>query len=362
MKHNLKPGDKVRFLNEVGTATISNITSQYIYVINEDGFEISVSASDIISVDDDNKKVVENAPPVQNYEVKKEDIIIEKFAHNEEIEEPGSTNQKPLKTDFPKGVYIAFAPVNQDILITGDVQVYVINYTPMSLILSCYSSEKNGFENIFIEEIEAASAQIIETVAHEELKKYFIAVVQIMFTTVSKNGLAKPMNIGITIKSSRFLKESNFIDNDIVGCKAVTVNLFELAMVDFVENESSFFKYGISSPEPLEATISNNNSLISKYKTGNLEAEIDLHIEKITDDCQNIEDSKKLNIQLDFFNRCLQSAIDEEYKKVVFIHGVGVGILKIELYKILKNYEFIEYRDAPISKYGIGATEVLISL
>lgn len=342
MKYNLKPGDKVRFLNEVGTATISNITSQYINVINEDGFEISVLASDIIGVDDDNKKV-----------------------NNEEIEEPGPTNQsRPvgIKTDFQKGVYIAFVPVNQDILITGDVQVYVINYTPMSLILSCFSSAKNSFENIFIEEIEAASAQIIETIAYEELKKYFNAVAQVMFTTVSKNRLAKPMNIVMNIESSRFLKESNFIDNDIVDCKAVTVNLFELAMVDFVENESSFFKSEISSPEPLEATISNNNSLISKYKTGNLEAEIDLHIEKITDDCQNIEDSKKLNIQLDFFNRCLQSAIDEKYKKVVFIHGVGVGVLKIELHKILKNYELIEYRDAPISKYGIGATEVLISL
>jgi hypothetical protein len=39
---------------------------------------------------------------------------------------------------------------------------------------------------------------------------------------------------------------------------------------------------------------------------------------------------------------------------------VGAGVLKSEMYKILKNYPDLYYGDAPIRQYGIGATEVYI--
>ena len=49
MKH--KVGDKVRFLNEVGGGIISKITgSDMVYVMDEDGFEIPVSATEIVVV------------------------------------------------------------------------------------------------------------------------------------------------------------------------------------------------------------------------------------------------------------------------------------------------------------------------
>jgi len=56
----------------------------------------------------------------------------------------------------------------------------------------------------------------------------------------------------------------------------------------------------------------------------------------------------------------MENAIAENYERVIFIHGVGAGILKLEVSKILEQYTFLEYFDASIAKYGIGATEVLI--
>lgn len=67
-----------------------------------------------------------------------------------------------------------------------------------------------------------------------------------------------------------------------------------------------------------------------------------------------------LNIQLSYFKQCLDAAISKDIDKIIFIHGVGAGILKREMYQILKNYPDLYYGDAPIRQYGIGATEVYI--
>jgi len=63
-------------------------------------------------------------------------------------------------------------------------------------------------------------------------------------------------------------------------------------------------------------------------------------------------------LQISFFRQCLDAAITKQIKKVVFIHGVGAGLLKKEINDILKSYSNLEFEDASILKYGIGATEV----
>ena len=45
--------------------------------------------------------------------------------------------------------------------------------------------------------------------------------------------------------------------------------------------------------------------------------------------------------------------------KVVFIHGVGEGVLKSELHYLFSRYP-VRFYDASFKKYGLGATEVYI--
>jgi len=47
-------------------------------------------------------------------------------------------------------------------------------------------------------------------------------------------------------------------------------------------------------------------------------------------------------------------------QKIVFIHGVGEGVLKIELEYLFARYNNVKYYDANYQKYGLGATEVYI--
>lgn len=67
-----------------------------------------------------------------------------------------------------------------------------------------------------------------------------------------------------------------------------------------------------------------------------------------------------LNLQLDTAKRQLDFAIKKRMQKLVFIHGVGEGVLKQELYTILRRYDTITFYDADYKTYGLGATEIKI--
>ncbi len=88
--------------------------------------------------------------------------------------------------------------------------------------------------------------------------------------------------------------------------------------------------------------------------------EVDLHIHQITNSEKGMTSHDKLNLQLETAKRQLEFAIRKRIQKVVFIHGVGEGVLKEELKYLFGRYENIRYYDADYAKYGLGATEIYI--
>lgn len=88
--------------------------------------------------------------------------------------------------------------------------------------------------------------------------------------------------------------------------------------------------------------------------------EVDLHIDQLLPSTRGMSNFDMLNIQLETAKRQLEFAIDKRIQKVVFIHGVGEGILKEELHYLFGKYDNLEHYDADYQKYGLGATEVYI--
>lgn len=88
--------------------------------------------------------------------------------------------------------------------------------------------------------------------------------------------------------------------------------------------------------------------------------EVDLHIHKLTENTRNLSNYDMLTLQLDTARGQLEFAIRQRIKKIVFIHGVGEGVLKMELETLFSRYDNLKYYDADFQKYGIGATEVYI--
>ncbi len=88
--------------------------------------------------------------------------------------------------------------------------------------------------------------------------------------------------------------------------------------------------------------------------------EVDLHIGKLIKSSKGMSNHDMLTLQLDTAKRQLEFAINKRIQKVVFIHGVGEGVLKLELEYLFGRYDNLKFYDANYQKYGQGATEVYI--
>lgn len=89
--------------------------------------------------------------------------------------------------------------------------------------------------------------------------------------------------------------------------------------------------------------------------------EVDLHIHQLVPKTRGLDNFEMLNIQLDTARYKITFAISKKIQRIVFIHGVGEGMLRYELHRLLKEYEGqLKFYDADYQKYGIGATEVYL--
>lgn len=88
--------------------------------------------------------------------------------------------------------------------------------------------------------------------------------------------------------------------------------------------------------------------------------EVDLHIHQLVPKTRGLNNYEMLTIQLDAAKRQLEYAISKRIQKVVFIHGVGEGVLRTELEFLFNRYDNVKFYDADYKKYGRGATEVYI--
>jgi len=88
--------------------------------------------------------------------------------------------------------------------------------------------------------------------------------------------------------------------------------------------------------------------------------EVDLHIHELIDDARRLSNYEILNIQMDHAKKRLEWAMQKRLKSIVFIHGVGEGVLRAELHTLFRRYDNLEFFDANYQTYGVGATEVRI--
>jgi len=98
-----------------------------------------------------------------------------------------------------------------------------------------------------------------------------------------------------------------------------------------------------------------------KSKTSNLPPmEVDLHIHQLVNSHTNMSNYDMLALQLETARRRLDFGISKRIQRIVFIHGMGEGVLRVELEFLFKRYDNIKFCDADFQKYGQGAVEVYI--
>ena len=139
----------------------------------------------------------------------------------------------------------------------------------------------------------------------------------------------------------------NFMPNELVkisGDSPIKVSNFEVAQV-----------------KSEEAIAKKKRPSVQKPKERNSPTmEVDLHINQLVKSSKGMSHHEMLNLQMDTAKRQLEFAMRKRIQKVVFIHGVGEGVLKEELNFLFGRYDNLKFYDADYQKYGLGATEVYI--
>jgi len=153
--------------------------------------------------------------------------------------------------------------------------------------------------------------------------------------------------------------------------KVITVETVDGFVMNFAANE--LIKIGESSTNLMdgikginineikkEKEIPKPRSFVKEKKDKNElpVPEFDLHIEKLVPNKRGMSNYDILTLQAETAQRHIEFAIRNRIPKIVFIHGVGEGILKAELDFLLGRYDNVVFQDANYQKYGQGATEV----
>lgn len=87
--------------------------------------------------------------------------------------------------------------------------------------------------------------------------------------------------------------------------------------------------------------------------------EVDLHIEQLVDSHRDMTNAEIIRKQLSVLQLFLNKAQRNKVRKAAIIHGVGEGVLKSEILRILSNMDDIQYHDGDYATYGNGATAVV---
>lgn len=158
------------------------------------------------------------------------------------------------------------------------------------------------------------------------------------------------------------------VTGEVIRIETTEGFLLDFAVDELVKMKGAPADLLPNDPEQLSQVIREKEASKKKNKTPRVKAkernqpamEVDLHIHKLVNNSRGMSNFDMLNIQMETAKRQLEFAIQKRIQKVVFIHGVGEGVLKAELETLFNRYENLKFYDADYQKYGLGATEVYI--
>lgn len=86
---------------------------------------------------------------------------------------------------------------------------------------------------------------------------------------------------------------------------------------------------------------------------------VDLHIEKLTDYWQKMDNAAKLDLQLKTFEKYYDLALQHHQSMLIVVHGVGTGKLRDEIHDILRHKKEVKtFVNQFHPSFGYGATEI----
>lgn len=358
-----KIGDRVKFLSSEGGGIIKGFSATNVANVEVDGFEIPTLVSDLVLDFCEDKAG-------QYFCTKEEEII--KSEKTEESFAPSYQEDERISPLYlsaigrkqEEGTYLCFVPEDQKWFISGDIDVYLVNNSQNRIIYSILLLNEDGFQSEDFGTLEKMEKILLDTISREQISKWEKGVIQILFHNDKDNKVLMPCNCELKLRGSKFFKEGCYVDTGFFREKALMYEICKMNTIsNFVQTSIVKEEDKVTKEENIVVNIAKRaytNTFLDKHMINSNTAEIDLHIGELVEDYYLLENEQMLKIQVEYARKCLNEAIIQGLSKIIFIHGVGQGVLKSELIKELNKYQNIHHFDASMAKYGVGATEVYI--
>ena len=346
---NFNIGDKVKFLNSKGGGIISKILdSRMVSVAVEGGFEIPTLISELIRMDG-------SEPAARFFRQDFQDV--QDLQDVDEIKDDHRLSDLPsilTRNRKSEDIYLAFFPHEQKWLISGLLDIILINNSSFDILYNIFLQNQEGnytgkdYGSCFPD-----SRLLLDTISREQIPEWISGYIQFLFHSSSHHEVLPPFNSQFKISGQKFYNEASYRETSFIDGKIILVKVVSIT------ESLKVFKSTKEMTSIRPASVQ-NEELIMKHMVNQREAKVDLHIHELMEDPGSLENQEILDFQKAYFERSLESAIANHCLKVTFIHGVGNGVLRENILEILKKYEGIEVLDAPMQKYGVGAVEIRI--
>jgi hypothetical protein len=312
-------GDKVRVVHGRESGVVVGFGPKgVIEVMLSDGFKIPFAKSDLVVVSALEDKV---------------------FALDPTLDVPKSTPFK-AQSFSDKGIFLA-KTVETD----GKHTFHLVNNTDFQLLFTTFLLRASFETKPLLAGTlnKKTSIQVFQTEQTGLLDEAKL-LVQMLFFAVGRSEVRLPLTKEIELKPNKWKAELDTLP--VIERKGTKIQL------DISLNENDAHSIANSLGEKIPVFTQSMTKPAS---------EVDLHIEKLVNDHYTLRAEEKLRYQMRAFETHLEKAVSAGLKEVIYIHGVGNGILKAEIGRKLSTNIFVkQYEDARRDKYGYGATLVVL--
>ncbi|OJJ23340.1 hypothetical protein BKI52_02985 [marine bacterium AO1-C] len=345
-------GDRVRMLHGTEEGIVSKINGNIVEVEIEDGFSIPVLKNEVVVIAKEEKK--------RFGDYKEENTG--RFAAR-----PDTREGKVVYAT--KGIYVAFAAINDQ-----RYTMHIINNTDFDLPFTVGLERNQNHQGVYAGLLRGRDSIKINEVDIKDFDNWGVYVFQFLFAKRGYFSIRAPFIKKMRFRASNFFKSKAKapvlekdahlfqLDKDMPEQTLNTQQIEEVT--DTVADTEKPISKPVDATKLKEQMLSKNEPAASVKTQASTtvtapEYEVDLHIEKLTGDFSTLNSGEMLELQLKTFENKLENAIASGMHEIIFIHGVGNGVLRTEIHKRLsKNPDIQYYEDARKEKFGYGATAV----
>lgn len=339
----MKPGDTVRFLNDVGGGKVARIEGKTAYVVDSDGFETPVLLTQCV--------VVPSAEP----------DAAEKPAKAAPL--PAATKPKPAAAPRQQApgfnVSLLFEPQDIKRLSATKFDIYLVNDTNYSLHYCVATRDRldSAWTLLAAGTAEPSTQEFLDEAMHTDLNRFEnISVQLIAFKADAPFDAQPPFAMETRFDVTRLAKLHCFTSTAYSAAPVLTLPVVtggkSVRPVDY-DRLTAAVPTDKDSAAPRQPRQ-------SKSRPEGPEV-IDLHIHELLDSTAGMEPAEILSYQLEVFDRKMKEAARHPGTKLIFIHGKGEGVLrKAILDRLRKKWPKSDAQDASFLEYGFGATQITV--